>query len=105
MDHNPIAKSPTDIRHVDGVEKGQERDECGVGRNHHQNMNRGGDCLTETSCLADFLQKKYKCLIIYAFSIIAVVELFMILYNGENSTSGSIMDVMSRYLNRTQTLM
>lgn len=53
----------------------------------------------------ELLQRKYKCLIIYAISFISIVELILLMFNSENSSSKSVMDVLARYVNRTQTMM
>jgi hypothetical protein len=50
----------------------------------------------------ELIQRKYKCLILYAISIVSIIELVMLLFNSDQSSSKSIMDVLGRYVNRTQ---
>lgn len=53
----------------------------------------------------ELLQRKYKCFIIYAISIISIIELILLMFSNENSSSKNIMDVLARYVNRTQSIM
>lgn len=50
----------------------------------------------------ELIQRKYKCFIIYAISIVSMIELVMLLFNSDQSSSKNIMDVLARYVNRTQ---
>ena len=61
------------------------------------------NCLTHLS--PDILQRKYKCFIIYAISIISMIELFLLVFNSDNSSSKGIADILTRYVNRTQQIM
>jgi len=53
----------------------------------------------------ELIQRKYKCFIIYAISIISIIELILLMFSNDNSSSKSVLDVLARYVNRTQTMM
>lgn len=53
----------------------------------------------------ELIQRKYKCFIIYAISIVSIIELILLMLNNESGSSRSVMDVLTRYVNRTQTMM
>jgi hypothetical protein len=53
----------------------------------------------------ELIQRKYKCFIIYAISIVSIIELILIMFNNESGSSKSVLDVLTRYVNRTHTMM
>jgi len=93
----------------ESVESGER-----VERGHTATKSRGQKVQDRTeesqgSCTAilspELIQRKYKCFIIYAISFISIIELILLMFNSENSSSKNVVDVLARYVNRTQAMM
>lgn len=58
--------------------------------------------------MPELFQRKYKCFIIYIISLISLIELILIVFNSEGGSghsSSKILDVLSRFVNRTHTVL
>lgn len=60
----------------------------------------------KTLCLANFCQQKYKCMIIYAITLVSFIELlYLIFQNNGGDSSNRIIEWMSKFVNRTNNIM
>lgn len=71
----------------------------GEGENKSENDRRRSDCIF------NYFQEKHKCMIIYAVTFITLVELIYLLLQNGGGSSEKLIELMSKYLNRTNKYM
>lgn len=96
-------KMPSELNTDRSAESGEATLMSGERKSPNEAEDRQESCTVFPS--PEVLQRKYKCLIIYAISFISIIELILLMFNSESSSSKSFMDVLARYVNRTQTMM